>query len=83
VEWGFIPCAITVGMGDIMSTKTKTFVVLAFVVAAFYTLEAELTVIDKGLVGPVFIKVGIVAACLYFAISKITESKTANAPGSE
>lgn len=63
-----------------MNTKTKIFVVLAFVVAAFYTLEVALTLINEGLVGPAFVKAGIVVACLYFAISKITKSKTANAP---
>lgn len=63
-----------------MSTKTKILVALAFVVAAFYVLEVTLTLINQGLVGPVFIKAGIVVACLYYAITRITRSKSANAP---
>jgi hypothetical protein len=61
-----------------MSTKTKIFVVLAFVVAAFYTLEVALVLINQGLVGPVFTKSGIVVASLYYAITRIIKSKTMN-----
>ena len=63
-----------------MSTKTKIFVALAFVVAAFFALEVTLTLINQGLIGPVFVKAGIVAACLYYAITRITKAKGANAP---
>jgi len=63
-----------------MSTKTRMFVALAFVVAAFYTFEVTVTLINQGLVGPAFVKAGIVAACLYFAITRIVKSKAANTP---
>ncbi len=62
-----------------MNTKTKIFVALAFVIAAFYALEVTLTLITQGLVGPAFVKAGIVVASLYFAITIITNSKAANA----
>lgn len=62
-----------------MSTKTKILVALAFLVAAFYAFELTLTLVNKGLVGTVFIKAGIVIACLYYAITRITKSKAANA----
>ncbi len=63
-----------------MNTKTKILVALAFVVAAFYVFEVTLTLINQGLVGPVFVKAGIVVACLYYAITRITKSKAANIP---
>lgn len=62
-----------------MNTKAKIFVALAFAVAAFYALEVTLTLINRGLVGPAFVKTGIVIASLYFAITRITNSKAANA----
>ncbi len=61
-----------------MNTKTKLFVALAFVVAAFYALEVILMLINQGLVGPAFVKAGIMAAALYFAITRIAKSKAAN-----
>ncbi len=63
-----------------MDIKTKIFVVLAFVVAAFYALEVTLTLVKQGLVGPIFVKTGIVVTSLYFAITRITNSKATNAP---
>jgi hypothetical protein len=62
-----------------MNMKKKIFVALAFIVAAFYALEVTLTLINQGLVGPAFVKTGIVAASLYFAITRIINSKAANA----
>lgn len=73
----------SVRTGESMSTKTKIFAALAFVVAAFYTLEVTLTLINQGLVGPAFVKAGIVIACLYYAISRIVKSKAANASNSK
>ncbi len=63
-----------------MKMKTKILVTLAFVVAAFYTLEVTLTLINKGFVGPVFVKMGIVVAAIYYAITAIKKSKVTNAP---
>ncbi len=63
-----------------MRIKTKVFVVLAFVVAAFYSLEVVLTVIKRGLVSPAFVKAGLVVALIYYAISAIKKSKVTNAP---
>ena len=60
-----------------MNIKTKILVVLAFIVAAFYTLEVVLTLIDEGFAGPVIVKAGIVAATLYYAISRIAKSRVA------
>jgi len=59
-----------------VNIKTKLFVALAFIVAAFYTLEVALTLANQGLVGPVFVKAAIVAAVLYYAISTIKKSKS-------
>ncbi len=66
-----------------MSIQTKILVALAFVVAAFYTFEVTFTLINQGLVGPVFIKTAIVVACLYYAITRITKSKAADASSSK
>jgi hypothetical protein len=62
-------------MEETMNAKTKIFVVIVFVVAAFYALEVVLTLIDQGLTGPVVIKAGIVVALLYYAITRIVKSK--------
>lgn len=62
-----------------MKMKTKILVALAFIVAAFYTLEVILTVVNQGVVGPVFLKAGIVAAAIYYAVSAIKKTKSPNA----
>lgn len=64
-------------MEELVNNKTKVLVAFAFIVAAFYTLETTLTLVNHGVVGPVFIKAGIVVACLYYAITKITKNKAA------
>lgn len=61
-----------------MNIKTKIVVAIAFVVAALYTFEVTLTLINQGLVGPAFIKAGIVVACLYYAITRLARSKATN-----
>lgn len=58
-----------------MSTKNKIFVWLAIVVAAFYTLEVVLTVMSQGWVAPAFVKAGMVAVLLYYAIRQIRKAK--------
>ena len=62
-----------------MKMKTKILVALAFIVAAFYTLEVFLTLVNQGFVGPVLIKAGIVVAAIYYAISAIKKGKSASA----
>lgn len=62
-----------------MKTKTKILVALAFLVAAFYAFEVILTLINQGIVAPVFVKAGIVAAAVYYAMTAIRKSKLANA----
>ncbi|MGE5893918.1 MAG: hypothetical protein ACM34I_07670 [bacterium] len=61
-----------------MNIKTKIVVAIAFVVAALYTFEVTLTLINQGLVGPAFIKAGIVVACFYYAITRLARSKATN-----
>ena len=51
-----------------MSTKHKIFVTLAIIVSAFYLLEITLTILDKGIVTPVFIKGIIVVVLLTYVI---------------
>ena len=58
-----------------MSTKNKIFVWLAIVVAAFYALEVVLTVMSQGWVAPAFVKAGVVAVLLYYAVRQIRKAK--------
>lgn len=66
-----------------MSTKNKIFVLLAIVVAAFYALEVTLTVMNQGLLAPAFVKAGMVAVLLYYAIRQIRKAKALKTPPSE
>lgn len=61
-----------------MKMKTKILVALALIVAVFYTLEVFLTVVNQGVVGPVFLKACIVAAAIYYAVSAIKKNKSSN-----
>lgn len=54
-----------------MSKKTKIFVTLAFVVAAFYSLEVFLAALDGKWGGPTAIKGLLVVACISYGVSKI------------
>ncbi len=66
-----------------MSTKNKIFVLLAIIVAAFYTLEVVLAVMNQGLVAPAFVKAGMVAVLLYYAIRQIRKAKALKTSPSE
>lgn len=66
-----------------MSTKNKIFVGLAIIVAAFYTLEVTLTVMTQGLVAPAFVKAGLVAVLLYYAVRQIRRAKALKPSPSE
>lgn len=54
-----------------MSTKHKIFVTLAIIVSAFYLLEITLTVLNQGLITPVFTKGAIVVVLLTYAIIQL------------
>lgn len=54
-----------------MSKKTKIFVILAFIVAAFYTLEVFLAVVHGKVGGPTAFKVLLVGACVYYGVKKL------------
>ena len=66
-----------------MSIKNKILVGLAIVVAAFYTLEVVLTVMNQGWVAPAFVKAGMVAVLLYYVIRQIRKAKALKASPSE
>jgi hypothetical protein len=58
-----------------MTTKTKIFVALACVVAAFYLLEIVLTVAAAGVTGPVAVKALIVGALVYYVVFQVRKAK--------
>ncbi len=53
-----------------MSKKTKIFVTLAFVVAAFYTLEVFLAVLHGTWGPPTAVKGLLAVACVSYGVSK-------------
>ena len=59
--------------------KNKIFVTLSLIAAGFYTLEIALTIIDRGFINLLIVKVILVAAFLTYAIKLITKNKVTQA----
>ena len=54
-----------------MSIRTKIFVALAFIVAAFYLLEVTLSIANGNIGAPIVIKSLIVLGCIVYGIKRI------------
>lgn len=59
-----------------MTTKTKIFVALAFIVAAFYLLEVTLSIFNGNIRAPIFVKSLIVLGCIFYGIKKVRGNRT-------
>jgi hypothetical protein len=54
-----------------MSTRTKIFVTLAFIVAAFYLLEVALSIANGNIGTPIIIKSLIFLGCIVYGIKRV------------
>jgi hypothetical protein len=62
-----------------MEKKSIVFVILAFVVAAFYALEIILSIVQRSAGRPSAVKALLLVACIYYGVTKLKNRQDSKA----